>query len=67
MMKTISNSQSQPSLQWAPLNENKSATANHRPGKPDTLSQHASAKPDKLSQHAKYRQAIPACIAKVII
>ena len=42
-------------------------TANHRPGKPDTLSQHASVKLDMLSQFAKHRQAIPACIAKVIV
>ena len=47
-----SNHQSQPSLQHTPLDKWQSATANHMPGKPDTLSQHASAKPDKLSQHA---------------
>ena len=44
-----------------------SEKANHRPGKPDILSQHASVKLDMLSQHAACRQAIPACIAKVIV
>ena len=58
------NHQSWPSLQQTPLGKHQSATANHRPGKSDTLSKHASAKPDKLSQHANYRQDIPACIAK---
>ena len=31
------------------------------------LSQHASVKLDMLSQHAKHRQAIPVCIAEVIV
>ena len=31
------------------------------------LSQHANAKLDMLSQHAKHGQAIPACLAKVIV
>ena len=38
--KIINNDQSQPVLQQIPLNKHKSATANHRPGKPATLSQH---------------------------
>ena len=67
MVQIINNNQSQPSLQWAPLNKHQPATANHMPGKPDKLSQHVSVKPDKLFQHAKHRQAIPACIAKVIV
>ena len=58
------NHQSQPSLQQIPLGEHQSATANHRPGKQEMLSQYASAKQDKLFQHTKHRQAIPACIAK---
>ena len=65
--KIIISNQSQPSLQWIPLNKHKSATANHRPGRPDTLSQHAKEKSDKLYQHAKCRQAIPTCIAKVTV
>ena len=35
--------------------------ANHRPGKPDKLSQHAVAK----SQAREARQAIPVCIANM--
>ena len=50
--KIIISNQSQPSLQWIPLNKHQLATANHRPGKPDMLSQHAKAKSNKLSQHA---------------
>ena len=49
------------------MGKHQSEIANHRPGKPDTLSQHARAKLDMLSQHAKCRQAIPTCIAKVIV
>ena len=49
------------------LCKHQSEIANHRPGKPDTLSRCASVKPDMLSQHAKHRQAIPKCIAKVIV
>ena len=67
MVQIINNNQSQPSLQQTPLNGHQLATANHRPGRPDTLSQHAKAKSDMPSQHAKHRQAIPACIAKVIV
>ena len=61
------NHQSWPSLQQTTLNKHQSATANHRPGKTEILSQHTSAKPDKLSQQAKHRQAIPALAAKVIV
>ena len=50
-----------------PLGKHQSRIANHRPGKPDMLSQHASSKLDMLSLHAKCRQAIPACITKVIV
>ena len=35
------------------LNKHQSVTANHRPGKPDTLFQHASVKSDIISKHAK--------------
>ena len=62
--KIINNHQSQPSLQQTPFGKHLPETANHRLGKPDTLSQHASVKPDKLSKQAKCRQAIPACIVK---
>ena len=48
--KIIISNQSQPSLQWIHLNKHQSAIANHRPGKPDMLSQHAKAKSDQLSQ-----------------
>ena len=65
--KVIISNQLQPSLQLKHSNKHQSATANHRPGKPDTLFQHAKAKSDKLSQHARCRQAIPVCIAKVIV
>ena len=65
--RIIINNQSQLSLQWIPLIKHQPVTANHRPGKPDTLSQHAKAKSDKLSWHAKCRQAILTCIAKVIV
>ena len=54
-------------MQQTPLGKHQSEIANHRPGKPDTLSQHASAKLDMLTWDAKHRQAIPACIAKVIV
>ena len=64
MVQTINNHQSQPSLQQTPLNKHQSEMANHRPGKPDKLSQHASIKPHKLSQHAKCRQTVPTYIAK---
>ena len=50
-----------------PLGKHQSGIANHRSRKPDMLSQHASAKLDMLSQYTKHRQAIPACIAKVIV
>ena len=63
----INNNQSWPSLQQTSLNWHKSAAANHRPGKPDTISQHASVKLDTLSQHAKCIQAILACLAKIIV
>ena len=53
--KIIINNQSWTRLQWIPLNKPQLATANHRPGKSDMLSQHAKAKSDKLSQHAKCR------------
>ena len=49
------------------LNKQQAATANHRPGKPDMLSQYAKAKSDRISQHAKCRLAIPTCITKVIL
>ena len=66
MVQIINGHQSQPDFQQRPLGKHQLEIANHRPGKPDTLSQHTSAKPDMLSQHAMCRQAIPACIAKVI-
>ena len=50
-----------------PSGKHQSEIAIHKPGKLDTLSQDASTKPDMLSKHAKHRQAIPACIAKVIM
>ena len=59
--------QSWPGLQQTPLGKHQSEIANHRPGKPDMLSQHTSTKLDMLSQHAKCRQAIPACIAEVTV
>ena len=65
MVHIINSHQSRPGLQKTPLGKHQSEIANHRPGKPDTLSQHESVKPDMLSQHAKHRQAIQACIAKV--
>ena len=64
MVQIINNHQSWPSLQQTPLGKHQSATANHRSGKPDTLSQHASVKLDKLPQHAQHRQAIPAYTVK---
>ena len=59
MVQIINNNQSQPSLQQTPLCKHQLGIANHRPGKPYTLSQHASVKSDILSQHAKCTQAIP--------
>ena len=59
--------QSWPGLQQTPLGKHQSEIANHRPEKPDMLSQHVKAESDKLSQHAECRQAIPTYIAKVII
>ena len=44
MVQIINNHQTWPSLQQTPFNKCQSETANHRPGKPDKLSQHASAK-----------------------
>ena len=64
MVQIINNNQPQLSLQQATWNKPQSATTNHRPGKPDTLSQHATTKPDKLSQCAKCRKAIPPCTTK---
>ena len=52
MVQIINSCQSQPSLQQTPSGKHQSEIANHKPGKPDTLSQHASAKLDTLSQHA---------------
>ena len=66
-VQIINNYQSQSSLQQTLLGKHQSEVANHRPGKPNTLSQHASTKLDMLSQHVKHRQAIPICIAKVIV
>ena len=54
VVQIINNHQSWPILQQTPLNKHHLATANHRPGKPDTLSQHASVKPDTLSQYASH-------------
>ena len=65
--KIIISNQSWPCLQWIPLKKHQLITANHRPGKPDMLSQYAKAKSDKPYHHAKCRQAIPTCIAKVIV
>ena len=56
VVQIINIHQSWPCLQQTPLNKHQSATANHRPGRPDML-----------SQHAKCRQAILVCIAKVIV
>ena len=53
MVQTINNHQSQPSLQQTALDKHQSTTANHKLGKPDTLSQYASMKPDKPSIHSK--------------
>ena len=49
------------------MGKHQSEIANDRPGKPDMLSQQASAKLDTLSQNGKCRQAIPVCIATVIV
>ena len=71
----MNNHQSLPNLQQTPLGGHKSEMANHRPGKPDMLSQPASVKSDMLSypsmhstdkllQHAKqeslYKRAVRA-------
>ena len=66
-VQIINSRQSRPSLQQMPLGRHQSEIANHRPGKPDMLSQHASAKLHMLSQHAKCRQAIPTCITIVSV
>ena len=47
--------------------KHQSEIAYYRPGKPDMISQHASVKLDMLSLHANHRQAIPTCIARVIV
>ena len=67
MVQIIKSHQSWPGLQQTPWHKHLSEMANHMPGKPVTLSQHAKAKSDKLSQHAECRQAIPKCIAKIIV
>ena len=67
MVQITNNHQSWPSLQLTPLNKNQLVTANHRPGKPDMLFKHTHTRPDVLSQHTKCRQAIPACLANVIV
>ena len=75
---TINNNQSWPSLQQTSFGKHQSGIAshsprkpdtlsNHRPGKLDTLSYHVNAKLDMLFQHVKCRQAIPSCIAEVIV
>ena len=66
-MQITNNNQSRPSLQQTPMGKHQSGIVNHRPGKPDMLSQYASAKLDMLSQHAKCRKAIPYFIANVIV
>ena len=48
-----------PGIQQTHLAKHQSETANHRPGKPDMLSQHASAKLDMLFQHAKVQTSYP--------
>ena len=67
MVQIINNKQSGPSLQHTSLGKHQSEIVNHIPEKPNTLTQHAGMKLDAISWHAKHRQAIPACIAKVIV
>ena len=43
MVQIMNSHQSWPSLQQTPLGKHQSATANHRLGKPGTLSQHVNA------------------------
>ena len=53
MVQIINNNQSRPSLQQTPLGKHQSEITNHRPEKPDMLSQYESEKLDMVSQHAK--------------